>query len=66
MSIFDQMKSASEFMKGMTPDQISQLMRRAEDSKRELEGLIRKIVCEELEKKNFISREDAENVFLKK
>jgi hypothetical protein len=66
MTIFDQMKSASELMKGMTPEQISQLMQRATDSKREIEDLIRKIVGQEIEKKNFISKEDAEKIFLKK
>lgn len=53
-------------MKSMSPDQLSQLMKGADVGKKEIEKLIRKIVEEEIEKRNLLSRDEAENAFLKK
>lgn len=64
--MFDQFKAASEMMKNMTPDQMSQLMKQADASKKEIEKLVRKIVEEEIQEKRLISRDDAEKIFLKK
>jgi BMFP domain-containing protein YqiC len=66
MSIFDQFKAASDLMKNMSPDQISELMKQADASKNEIENLVRKIVDEEVKKKNLLTREDAEKIFAKK
>lgn len=64
--MFDQFKAVSEMMKGMSPDQLSQLVKQADAGKKEMEKLVRKIVEEEIEKRNFISRSEAEGIFLKK
>ncbi len=64
--MFDQFKVASDLMKNMTPDQLSGLMKQAEASKKEIENLVRKIIDEEIRKRNLISREDAEKIFVKK
>lgn len=66
MSIFDQFKAASDLMKNMSPDQLSELMKQADASKNEIENLVRKIVDEEVKKKNLLTREDAEKIFAKK
>ncbi|MFH0891073.1 MAG: hypothetical protein V1856_03505 [Candidatus Liptonbacteria bacterium] len=60
MGIFDQFKMASEMMKNMSPDQISQLMKQAQDSKNILEETVRRVVEEEIRKRDLISRAEAE------
>ena len=66
MSMFDQFKAASDLMKNMTPDQLSGLMKQAEASKKEMESLIRRIVDEEIKKRDLISKEDAEKILMKR
>ncbi len=60
MGMFDQFKMASEMMKGMSPDQISQLMKQAQDSKKVLEDTVRKLVEEEIKKRDLLTRSEAE------
>lgn len=58
--MFDQFKMASEMMKGMSPDQISQLMKQAQDSKKALEDTVRKLVEEEIKSKDLVTRTEVE------
>lgn len=58
--MFDQFKMAADMMKGMSPDQISQLMKQAEASKKMLEETVKKVLEEELKKRNLVSKEEVE------
>ncbi len=60
MGMFDQFKMASEMMKGMSPEQISQLMKQAQDSKKVLEDTVRKLVEEEIRNKDLVTRAEVE------
>ena len=57
--MFDQFKMAADMMKGMSPDQIKQLMEQAKNSQKVLEDQIKKVVDEEIKKRDLISREEA-------
>ena len=56
--MFDQFKMAADMMKGMSPDQIKQLMEQAKNSQKMLEDQIKRVVDEEIKKRNLISREE--------
>ena len=58
MGMFDQFKMAADMMKGMSPDQIKQLMEQAKNSQKMLEDQIKRVVDEEIKKRNLISREE--------
>jgi cytochrome c biogenesis protein ResB len=66
MGIFDQFKMASDMMKNMSPEQIQQLMRQAEESKKMLEDTVRKTLDEEIKKRGLLTRDEAERLFAKK
>ena len=59
MGMFDQFKMAADMMKGMSPDQIKQLMEQAKNSQKVLEDQIKRVVDEEIKKRDLISREEA-------
>lgn len=46
-------------MKGMSPEQIKQMMEQAKNSQKMIEDQIRKVVDEEIKKRDLISREEA-------
>ena len=56
--MFDQFKMAADMMKGMSPDQIKQLMEQAKNSQKMLEDQIKRVVDEEIKKRDLISREE--------
>ncbi|HOF50631.1 MAG TPA: hypothetical protein PLH22_03080 [Candidatus Colwellbacteria bacterium] len=62
MGIFDQMKAAQEMMKNMSPDDLRNMMKQAEDSKKMLEEMVKKAVEEEIVKRDLISRSEAEKL----
>ena len=57
--MFDQFKMAADMMKEMSPDQIKQLMEQAKNSQKMLEDQIKRVVDEEIKKRDLISREEA-------
>jgi len=50
MGMLDQFKMATDMMKGMSPDQIKQLMEQAKNSQKMLDEQIRRVVDEEIKK----------------
>ena len=56
--MLDQFKMAADMMKGMSPDQIKQLMEQAKNSQKMLEDQIKRVVDEEIKKRDLISREE--------
>ncbi|MCL4405952.1 MAG: hypothetical protein M1471_00245 [Patescibacteria group bacterium] len=62
MGFFDQMKAAQELMKNMSPDELRDMMKQAEESKRMLEEMVKKTVEEEIKKRDLISRSEAEKM----
>ncbi len=58
MGIFDQFKQASEMLKGMSPEQIKDMMAQAKEQKAMMEEVIRKGVEDEIRKKNLISKDE--------
>ncbi len=56
------MKAAQEMMKGMSPDQISGLMKQAQDSKTMMEDMVKKLVEEEIKHKNLVSRDEVKRM----
>ena len=56
--MLDQFKMAEDMMKGMSPDQIKQLMEQAKNSQKMLEDQIKRVVDEEIKKRDLISREE--------
>ena len=59
MGMFDQFKIAADMMKGMSPEQIKQLMEQAKNSQQMIDDQIRKVVDEEIKKRDLISRKEA-------
>jgi len=57
--MFDQFKIAADMMKGMSPEQIKQLMEQAKNSQQMIDDQIRKVVDEEIKKRDLISRKEA-------
>lgn len=62
MSFLDQFKMASEMMKNMKPDDLKKMMEQAQESKKMMEDMVRKIVAEEIEKRKLVSRDDVEKM----
>jgi len=62
MGLFDQFKMASDMMKNMSPEQISDLMKQAEQSKTMLEDAVRKVLAEEIKKRGLITRAEVEEM----
>lgn len=63
MGIFDQMKAAQDMMKNMSPDELRNVMKQAEESRKMLQDMVRKTVEEEIQKRDLISREEARRLF---
>jgi BMFP domain-containing protein YqiC len=63
MGIFDQMKAAQDMMKNMSPDELRDMMKQAEESKRMIENMVKKAVEEEIQRRDLISREEAQRLF---
>lgn len=53
---------ASEMMKNMKPDDLKKMMEQAQESKKMMEDMVRKIVAEEIEKRKLVSRDDVEKM----
>lgn len=62
MGMFDNLKAAQEMMKNMSPDQIKDLMKQAESQKKVMEDMIRKLVAEEIEKRDLVSRSEVKKL----
>ena len=62
MGIFDQFKMASDMMKNMSPEQIKDLMKQAEESKRMLEETVRKTLEEEIRKRRLVTMDEVEKM----
>lgn len=62
MGMLDQLKMAQEMMKNMSPEQIQEMMKQAKGSQAMLADQIRKIVDEEINKRNLVSREELEKM----
>lgn len=62
MGFFNQFKMASDMLKGMSPEQIQQMMEQAKESQKMLDEQIRKIVDEEIKKRGLVSREEIEKI----
>lgn len=59
MSVFDQFKAAQKMMKNMTPEELRQMMAEAKEGQKMIEEQIKKIVDEEIKKRDLISRDEA-------
>ena len=62
MGIFDQLGAAKDMLKGMSPDQISQLMKQAQDSKAMMEDMVRKLVEAEIKRRDLVTREEVQKM----
>ncbi len=60
--MFDQFKMMSDMMKGMDPNQLKDLMKQAEGSKKAIEDMVRTIVKEEIQKQELVSKKDLERI----
>ncbi len=49
-------------MKGMDPNQLKDLMKQAEGSKKAIEDMVRTIVKEEIQKQELVSKKDLERI----
>lgn len=65
MGMFDQLKAASDMMKNMEPGKMKELMKQAEDTKRMLEDLVKKLVDEEIKKRDLVSRDEVKKMLNK-
>ena len=63
MGLLDQFKMASDMMKNMSPEQISDLMKQAEQSKTMLEDAVRKVLGEETKKRGLVTRVEVGEMF---
>ena len=62
MGMFNQIKAASNMLKGMDPEQMKQLMEQAKESQKMLDEQIRKVVEEEIRNRGLVSREEVERM----
>jgi len=62
MSIFGQLKGAQEMLKGMSPEQIKDLMQQAKESQGMMEDIVRKEVDKAVQAKGLVSREEVEKM----
>lgn len=65
MSFLDQFKMASEMMKNMKPEELQNMMTQAQESKKMMEDMVRKIVTEEITKRDLVSKEEVEKMIEK-
>lgn len=66
MGLFDQAKVAANIMKNMDPSQMKEMMAQAKDAQKMLEEQIKRIVEEEIKKRNLVSREEVEEIIKRK
>ena len=52
-------------MKNMSPEQIQEMMQQAQESKKMIEDVVRKVVAEEVEKRGLVSRAEVERMLNK-
>lgn len=62
MGIFDQLKGAGEMLKGMSPDQIKDLMEKAKESKHMMEQMVRDEVEKIIRERDLISRAEVQRM----
>lgn len=62
MGFFNQFKMASDMLKGMSPEQVQQMMEQAKESQKMLDEQIRKIVDQEIKKRGLVTKEDVERL----
>jgi len=62
MGILDQAKLAANLMKNMNPSQMKELMEQAKESQKMMEEQIRRVVDEEIKKRNLVSREEVKGI----
>lgn len=62
MGMFDQFKMAADMMKNMDPQQLQQMMEQAKESQKMLGDQIRKVVDEEISRRNLISRDEVQRM----
>lgn len=62
MSIFGQLKGAQEMLKGMSPDQIKDLLEKAKEQQGMIEEVIRKEVDKIVKERGLVSREEVERM----
>lgn len=66
MGLFDQTRIAANLMKNMSPSQMKELMEQARESQNMMEQQISRIVQEEIQKRNLVSREELEAILVRK
>lgn len=58
MGMMEQLKMAQDALKGMSADDMKDLMAQAKDSKRLLEDAVKKAVTEEIERRGLLTRDE--------
>ena len=62
MGFFDQAKLAANMMKNMDPSQIKEMVAQAKEAQKILEDQIKRIVDEEIKKRNLVSMEEVQKI----
>ncbi|MBS3903145.1 MAG: hypothetical protein KGZ30_02080 [Anaplasmataceae bacterium] len=62
MGMFDQFKAASEMMKNMDPNQLKDLMKQAEASKKMMEDMVRQVIADEVKSGRLVTRDEVERL----
>ncbi len=62
MGILDQLKGAGDMLKGLSPDQIRDLMEKAKESKHMMESMIKEEVEKMIKQRGLVSREEVEKM----
>ena len=62
MSFLNQMKLAQDMMKNMSPEQMQEMMKQAQDSKQMLAEEIKKAVEEEIKNRGLVTKEEVEEM----
>lgn len=62
MGVLDQLRGAGDLLKGMSPEQIKELMEKAKESRGMMEDLIKEEVEKAIRAKNLVSREEVERM----
>lgn len=62
MGILNQLKGAGDMLKGMSPEQIKELMEKAKESRNMMEDIIKEEVEKTIRARNLVSREEVEKM----
>jgi len=62
MGMLDNMRAASEMMKNMSPEQMKDLMKQAEASKKMMEDMVRQIIADEVKSGRLVTRDEVERL----